>query len=262
MQAILDKLLSNTSFALVLSGAFLVLVAAAGGFPLLTIQVSELEWRIALAALGVLFAGGGLFIWWREKPGRDRVAVDTPTRTAKQEVVLEKIAFDYPDLPTQHGWRVSETEDASQPTFRHFEDGFFGSAVEIKSAVRYAMDYDVKPVARLGSLVQFAAMPANGHSVLYAHVNVRSSDGSRSRPVWLRFALEKRDPYPLADGSQEWTVPVKRAGRNDAWLLFRVDLDSAVMQTFGKNGWAFQQLTGFRVRGTMSLAHISVSGEL
>jgi hypothetical protein len=171
--------------------------------------------------------------------------------------LLEKIDFGYPDPPTQHGWRISENqEDESQPVFRHFDDGFVGKAVEIHSTVRYAMDCDVKPIAELGSLVEFIAKMEGG-AYVFARFTIQSRDGSSSRTVWLHFCVGKDQPYPLNRNS-EWGFPLMPNRLDGEWLQFQVDLNKAVEQTYGQDGWRFGQLKGFRLRGNLSLAHISV----
>jgi hypothetical protein len=254
-ESIWTKLLNNTPFTLILSGAFLVLVAAASGFPLLKIQVTELAWRISLAVVGVLFAGIGLWVWWKEK--QPVPATASKTSDAYGEL-LEKILFDYRDSPTSHGWDFSERTEPTQPTFHSFEDGFVGSAIQIKTTARYGLDYNVRPLARLGSFIEFEVKPEKRDSVVYARLGVESKDGTKTKIVWLQFVVGSGQPYAKKDDNLEWTVPLKPVRRDDSWLLFQVDLIEAVAKTFGKKGWRFQQLKGFRVRGNISLAYISV----
>lgn len=259
-KAVIEKLLSNTPFALILSGAFLVLVAASGGFPLLSIQVDELGWRIALAILGVLFVFIGLLVWWREK---GMVNVSKGASASKEPgELLEKIGFDYSDSPTNHGWRILECPDETQVVLRHFDDGFVGSAIEIRSTVWYAMDYAVKPVAVFGSIVEFVAILENKASIIYAGFSLRSSDDSKSKPgpFWLNFPVGKGQPIPHGDGNTEWSFPVEPTllHPGSSWVRFQVDLNEAVNQTFGTLGWRFGQLIGFRLRGNLSLTQISI----
>ena len=63
---IVKEILGNAPFALVLGGVLLFLVGAAGGFPPASINVVELEWRLASAVLGAILAGFGLFLWRTE----------------------------------------------------------------------------------------------------------------------------------------------------------------------------------------------------
>lgn len=64
---LLEKLLANTSFALIVVGIFLIIIGAAGGFPSLALQVPELGWRIALAMMGAVVAAVGGLLYWRER---------------------------------------------------------------------------------------------------------------------------------------------------------------------------------------------------
>ena len=256
----IEKLLSNTTFALILSGTFLVLVAASGGFPKLEIQVDELEWRIALAVLGVILVGIGLLVWWREKEMlKASEGTSTPKRPGQ---LLEKIKFAYSDSPTEHGWRVVECPDETQVVLTHFDDGFVGKAIRVRSTVNYAMDYDVKPAAVFGSIVEFIMLLEDTASAIYACFSLQSSDGSTLKPGYAYFNIRvgKGQPIPHGDGSMEWILPVEPASPHPGgrWVRLPIDLDEAVKQTFGTSGWKLGQLIGFRLRGNLSLAHISV----
>jgi hypothetical protein len=47
---------------------------------------------------------------------------------------------------------------------------------------------------------------------------------------------------------------------DDGWAKFEVDLPLAVEQTFGTDGWSYRELMGFRLRGNLKIAYISVYG--
>jgi len=257
-KSIIEKLLSNTTLALILGGAFLFLVAASGGFPGLEIQVDELGWRIALAVLGVILVGIGLLVWWREKEMlRASEGTSTPKRPGQ---LLEKIEFDYSDHPAEHGWRVVECRDETLVVPTHFDDGFVGKAIEVRSTVSYAMDYNVKPAAVFGSIVEFVVDLEDTESAIYACFSLQSSDGSTSKPGHAYFNVQVGKGQPIPHSSNEWILPVEPAPPHlgGRWVRLPIDLDEAVKQTFGRSGWKLGQLIGFRLRGNLSLARISV----
>ena len=66
---VVKELIRNVPFALVLSGVLLFVMGAAGGFPLISIEVVEPEWRLASAILGGILAISGFFFWHKEKKG-------------------------------------------------------------------------------------------------------------------------------------------------------------------------------------------------
>jgi len=65
-KSIVEKLMNNPAPVLILIGLFLVVIGAAGGWPSPALQVNELGWRIVLAAIGVIVAGVGGLLLWRE----------------------------------------------------------------------------------------------------------------------------------------------------------------------------------------------------
>lgn len=96
-KSVVERLLSNTPFALILGGAFLIFVAAAGGFPPLSIQVTEFGWRIALTIVGVIFAAIGLVVWWRENKTNQTIpTAQSPLTDANIEALgytVKKVYF-------------------------------------------------------------------------------------------------------------------------------------------------------------------------
>ncbi len=181
-----------------------------------------------------------------------------PATSKEYGSLLEKIEFDYQDPPTKHSWRIVDCPDKTRVSLRFFDDGFVGRALEIEATVRYAMDCTVSPSVELGSVVEFVTKLETGGSVVYARLSVQSSDSSRSKAVWFNFPVGKGQPWPHGDGSSEWSFPVTPTHLGGNWLQFRVDLNEAVRQTYGKDGWRFEKLRGFRLRGNLSLAYISV----
>ena len=128
--------------------------------------------------------------------------------------------------------------------------------MEIKSKDRYAADYDVRPQASLGALAEFIVRPDDQRAKVYVHLIVLSKDGSLSKPVWLSVSVGIEKPSPHEEN--EWKFPVKPDHVEGDWLRFQIDLSDAVAQTFGKNGWRYGQLKGFRLRGNLSLVQFSV----
>ena len=63
----IDKVIANTTFALVLVGLLLFVIGAAGGWPDPLLRINELGWRVALAAMGGIIAGFGVLLIWRER---------------------------------------------------------------------------------------------------------------------------------------------------------------------------------------------------
>jgi hypothetical protein len=175
--------------------------------------------------------------------------------------LIQKIDFDYPleESPFENGWRLVE---GAQPAFEYPTDGSFGKVIAIREVARserpYALDYNVEPDARrLGKMVEFVAELKPG-AAIYAHVvNVLSKARSTSREGWIKIQI---GPSQITQqvAHNEWVMCIMPTQLKGNWQLFRIDLINAVNQTFGNDGWSFEQLIGFRLRGNLRLAYISV----
>lgn len=75
--SIISKIIERTPLALIVTGSALFIIGAAGGWPQPKLQVNELGWRIALATMGVVIAGLGGLLLWRERNSNDEAS--TPT---------------------------------------------------------------------------------------------------------------------------------------------------------------------------------------
>ncbi len=185
------------------------------------------------------------------------------TKDVKLEL-FQKIEFDYQDSPIEHGWTIVGA-DETEVIVVHISDQFVGNAVSINSPVNYGMDFEVTTAAKqFGKVIEFVADLEND-SRIYAFVGLKQDNGTTTTG-WLKFKAGDGQPQPSAIatniGEGEWSVPIKPLlYRGGDWLLFQVDLEDAVKRTFGRDGWSFQQLIKFRVRGDLSLDYLSVFGQ-
>jgi hypothetical protein len=166
---------------------------------------------------------------------------------------LHTIRFDYSDSPSLHGWHIG----AVTPSFKSVTDGFFGNALEIRATQKYAMNYHLEDKFREASYLKFIAQYTE-NTVVYAHITVRSKDGSKAREGWLAFLLGSGEPRPVGDGTEEWTVFISPTQREGKWAIFKIDLRDVVASSYGRDGWIFEHLDGFRLRGDLTIARISV----
>ncbi|MCA9953515.1 MAG: hypothetical protein H6657_15955 [Ardenticatenaceae bacterium] len=174
--------------------------------------------------------------------------------------LVQRIDFDYQDSPIKHGWVMVEGKDEADEEkllIKHIFDQFVGSAISITSPIQYGMEYNVGlATTQFGRMVEFVADFEEG-GVIYAYVSLERDDGSNTTG-WIKLRVGKGQPT-LID-QNEWQLfiePVSMIGGE--WLLFRVDLEDAVLQTFGTDEWKFQGLHKFRIRGDLSLDYISIS---
>ena len=187
-------------------------------------------------------------------PGSVNIAELSPEKT-----LIERIDFDYPDSPANHGWVFLENEaDETQLAINHIADQFVGRAIAISSPVKYGMEFKVglESVKR-GSFVEFVANFEKSGAI-YAFVTLERDDGSMTTG-WLKLTSGTGQPRPI-DGD-EWRLLVEPAStKGGDWSLYQVDLPDAVRQTFGTDGWKFRQLEKFRMRGNLSLDYIAIFG--
>lgn len=178
-----------------------------------------------------------------------------PTRVQKNHgELLENIEFGYEDSLTDHGWRI--VQQAPDP----YTHSSLGYATAIDSQFQRAFDRDVEQSARQGSVVEFVAkfreQPEVKRGRIYAHLGVTRSDGAGSRNVWINFPVNEIRPNRV--GPNEWEFPVRPIGAQGQLFVFQVDLREAVRRTFGTEGWTFAELIRFRLRGSFTIARISI----
>jgi hypothetical protein len=189
------------------------------------------------------------------------VSTSTPalvnTGTPTPITAIQKIDFDYEDSPTKHGWEMlsSEAQEA-EIQIEHTSDQFVGNAISISSPVRYAMDFKVGlEAAQRGKVVELVAILTEDTSI-FLYTGLVQDNGTTSKG-WLKLKSRKGPPQPVDEDEWQLSIePVSSKGGN--WSLYRVDLQDAVMQTFGNDGWKFQQLEKFRIRGSLSLDYIYI----
>lgn len=87
MDKFIAAIVKNSPLALVVIGAALFVIGAAGGWPYPVLQVRELGWRIALAAMGGIVAAlGGLLLWYGK--GEPDVSSTSPTLAKKYGIKI------------------------------------------------------------------------------------------------------------------------------------------------------------------------------
>lgn len=185
--------------------------------------------------------------------------ISTPTT---QKNILETIQFDYVDSPLNHGWNF--IEGTPYPTFEPVNDGSVGRALKITTPDDnfYAIDYELRPSTKaFGNFVEFVASYPDAKSSLYAFVELTNNHGETSYG-WLRFMVgkEKVLPSQKITDEQEWLVylyPESFLDQN--WVKLQVDLSKIVQETYGKDGWLFQKIIKFRIRGNLWIDSIEIS---
>jgi hypothetical protein len=156
-----------------------------------------------------------------------------------------------------HGWEMLSSEaKEDEINLEHTNDQFVGNAISISAPVRYGMEFKVGPeAAERGKVVELVANLTEDAS-FFIYMSLVRDDGSTSKG-WLKLKTVQGPPQPVDDDEWQFSIePVSSKGGN--WSLYQVNLQDAVMQTFGNDGWKFQQLEKFRIRGNLSLGYIDI----
>jgi hypothetical protein len=168
---------------------------------------------------------------------------------------IDEIRFDYlPDSPEKHGWRITENQPGLSPITTFASDGPTPACLSISDRGTYAMDFDVPPLGRLADTVKLSVKFLN-NSCFYLKIRISSRDHSQSRQTWLRFVIGNRDPEKF--NNSEWTIYVCGQLEESGWISLNIFIPTEVGKTFGTEGWIFQELLGFRIRGSLSITPIA-----
>jgi hypothetical protein len=77
-KSIIEAVIKNTPFAIIIAGVLLVLIGAAGGWPP-SLQINGLGWQIFLAVTGLVVSGSGFALLWRERNMGAKSALENET---------------------------------------------------------------------------------------------------------------------------------------------------------------------------------------
>ncbi|MEJ2148825.1 MAG: hypothetical protein P8Z40_05035 [Chloroflexota bacterium] len=253
-----DKLMEGNPIALIVMGLIPILLAIYWDWfiPLLTLLITGTSWerplpiglKILLAVIGVIAVGAGVgqLIFGK----RERTRPDAEEREpARESPLRQRIDFDYQDSPENHGWQVEGSPSFSLQS---------GGVLDIPPNQRYSMNYDVKPFACAGTLIEFVARYEADNAAVYARVTIQRQDSAEHKGAWIKFKIGSHLSEPSQDGSQEWvwyTQPTMLEDRG--WAKFEVDLPHVVEQTFGED-WTYRELKKFRLRGGLKIKYIAV----
>ena len=173
--------------------------------------------------------------------------------------LLQKISFDKLGSPKDYGWRIL---DSAPITFTNKTDGHVGSYLSIDSTGLPGSDSEngiqttVKPNAMRGSSIEYVARYIDENTAVYALVDLRSQSGVGTSKGWLKFYPGSKGYKKIDD--QEWIVYVSADKLDGEWVRLPIDLVSAVENTFGNDGWKYDQIAAVRMRGDLDISSISI----
>ncbi len=171
--------------------------------------------------------------------------------------LLQKIDFNYKGSPTKHNWEI-RSPDENQPIITRVIDGFWGNTIKIQSSAFYALDMPLtEPIAKIGKRIEIVARMEND-SRLYSLGNYISKDGSSRKDIWFNYQIGDGEPVVFNEEKSEWLVYVEPELLEGNWQKFNINLQEVINRSVAKEGWSLKELTKFRVRGNIQLAHIKV----
>jgi len=118
------------------------------------------------------------------------------------------------------------------------------------------MDYKVTTAGSMTGKVNLILKPGDSWSA-YAKVGIVSNSGTESREVWLAIQIGNRKPV-RRDWDNEWTIFVSGEPLNGGWVIISLNLIEEVAKTYGTEGWVYDQLSGIRFRGHLTLGKIEL----
>lgn len=76
-KSLLEKVIDNTPVLLVVLGLFLLLIGATGRWSNPPLQINDPIWRVSLATIGIIIAGIGVLLIWRERVATKSIKSET-----------------------------------------------------------------------------------------------------------------------------------------------------------------------------------------
>ncbi|MBI5294252.1 MAG: hypothetical protein HY869_02170 [Chloroflexi bacterium] len=187
----------------------------------------------------------------------------TSVPPSQEKRVLETIQFDYTDSPLNHGWTLVEG-DHEKVFFEGINDDTVGKAIKITTSDDniYAIDYNLTfQTSEFGNFLEVVARYLDDKSSFYAYVRMINNNGD-TLSGWLKLKVGKERilPSQKTTGEQEWLVYIyPQSFLDQNWVKMGVDLRKIVQETFGKDGWSFQKIIKFRIRGNLWMDSIEIS---
>ena len=177
------------------------------------------------------------------------------------DLVTTEIRFDYlPDSLTKHGWKPGY-QDQAEP-----EAGAYSSpndvpvpgCLSIKTRLNYALDYRLPPTVCDG--LRFDVQYSDT-TMVFTQVGLKSKDGSLFARRWIKYYVSSSgDSGMRAEGNpDEYTLWWPASALPHGWVSFDKTLPEAVRRTWGSQGWTYESLDTFRIRGSLSISPIRLT---
>lgn len=187
-------------------------------------------------------------------------------KARERKKLVGKILFNFdPILLKQYKWDITlEKPNNIKPVINLISDNRYGKVWQIQT--NYIKDYYMQRYApdieTNGKEVSFIVKRSQNQSyALYCMVNVIKQDTNICKKVWLNIHYGIGTSKPLSsDPDHEWIVYVRSRIINQDWMSLHINLPQMIEETYGRDGWKFNQLFAYRIRGNITLAEIIIYG--
>jgi hypothetical protein len=255
LSGIIEKVLASLLVAALLYA--LTFVPKVG--PTLSMTIAIPVWLL----VSVPLAAGLLTLLFRRTAANRRasqaLSFDKIVKRLDRETPAKigEIRFDYlPDTPASHGWTIGLDQGALEPpSFVAVPDAPVPGSIAIHSRGTYYMDYAVDPHAAFSDRVDVTVRYSKD-AMVYAKIRVETRDGAKSKTVWLAEKIgNSRDKQ---FNESEWEFSSPGAFLDGGWVALALPLSGQITTSFGRQGWVFDRLIGFRVRGSLGLSPLTL----
>jgi len=180
------------------------------------------------------------------------------------DLVTTEIRFDYlPDGLTKHGWKPGY-QDQAEPeagAYSSPNDAPVPGCLSIKTRLNFALDYRLPPMVCDG--LRFDAQYSET-TMIFTEVSLKSRDGSLFARRWIKYYVSSSGDNGMraavTEGSpNEYTLWWPATALPNRWVSFDISLPEAVRHTWGNQGWAYEALNTFRIRGSLSISPIRLT---
>jgi hypothetical protein len=182
------------------------------------------------------------------------LSAPVPTPSVTVSVPLQAITFRYTDDPTNHGWRLTESQAIS---YTHPSDAYYEYTLGITAIAKYALSFDLKPTLHAATRIE-AIVKLDKNALFYVLTALQRNQGEAPRKMWFKFKVGVPSMKSVEGKTDEWQIVMAAEPLAGGWQKLDINLTEVIAQSVGKDGWRLGQVQSVRVRGNLSLASIAV----
>lgn len=174
----------------------------------------------------------------------------------RHKSALHRMAFMWNDELTKHGWAISHDHGADGRLVRSFPQSSPERArfMRIEAEPGARLDYLLEPGAFLADSFELEYRPER-EAAFYVRISVFGALVKQDEH-WLNYHIGRGSPKRFAHN--EWTLFVEPSHAAGGWLNLQRDILQDFSETFGGEDLKLDHINGFRIRGTISIAALTL----